>query len=235
METLPGVGAPGELHWFMEPRTLKGKGFETRAGWFVDRRCRVCGADCTVFTDDFANQLHYHGTLYESVARRLCVNTMVVSDKLPYWFKTLWSPGMTGIVLYKRPEASVLSDIRNEGLELSRAMNGWARMYREYLKWADIFCDKVICLAYEDLASRPLEAMQALTREAALPVPEEVVLPTSGYHAIGGNPKAYERTTIKLDERWRIGLTEEQKATIASNQKVQRSLQALEARRMPIP
>jgi hypothetical protein len=234
METLPGVAAPGELHWFREPRTLTGDGFKTRAGWHVDRVCRVCGPSCEVFTGEFAAQHHYPGSLYASVAKRLGVSTMVVSDKLPYWYKTLWRPGMTGIVLYKRPEASVLSDIRNEALELERASRGWARMYGEYLKWADIFCGKVICVAYEDLASRPLETMQALTRKAGLPVPDRISLPKAGYHAIGGNPRAYERMNIKLDERWRTGLTKDQQARITNNSKVRRVLQALEGRRMPI-
>ena len=234
MQALPGVAAPGELHWYREPGTLTGSGFETRAGWYVDRVCRICGSSCEVFTEEFRVRHHYPGSLYESVAKRLGTTTMVVSDKLPYWYKTLWRPGMTGIVLYKRPEASVLSDMHNENLELPRAMNGWAWMYRDYLRWADVFCDKVICVAYEDLAGHPLETMQALTQEAQLPIPDAISLPRNGYHAIGGNPKAYERMTIKLDERWRTGLTAEQKRRIASNSKVQRTLQTLEARRMPI-
>jgi hypothetical protein len=233
MGSLPGVAAPGELHWLLE-RGTKGKGFRTRAGWMVDRHCRVCGPSCSVFTPEFVDKEHHYDKLYGAVAQRLRVSTLVVADKVPVHFKRCGKPGMGGIVLYKRPEAAVLSDMRNEGQELPMAANGWARMYDEYLKWADIFCGKMLCVAYEDLAARPLETMQALTSALELPVPTAVCMASEGYHAIGGNPKAYLHNDIVLDERWRTELTKEQQGRVANDNYVQRVFAMLERRRMRV-
>jgi hypothetical protein len=185
-----------------------------------------------VFSPEFVSEQHHHDSLYERVARRLAVRTLVVADKIPIHYKQCGKPGMAGIVLYKRPEAAVLSDVRNEGQDVMDAARGWASMYDEYVRWADIFCGTVLCVAYEDLAAHPTATMQGITSALALPRPAAACMSSTGYHAIGGNPKAYLRAGITLDERWRTELTEKQQQRIGDDSTVQRVFGMLEKRRM---
>jgi hypothetical protein len=187
-----------------------------------------------VFAPAFTDKGHHYDMLYGEVAQRLRVTTLVVADKVPIHYKRCASPGMGGVVLFKRPEAAVLSDMRNEGQELQQAIVGWCRMYEEYSAWAEIFCGTAVYLAYEDLAARPLETMKNLTAALKLPSPEVIDLSSIKYHAIGGNPKAHQRTDITLDERWRTELTKEQQDHIAGHDRVRRVATMLEQRRMRV-
>jgi len=103
----------------------------TKAGWKVTRRCVRCGPSCPVFTSEFVLDLPPRHLLYQHVARQLGVEALIVSDKMPGTYETYCEErDADGIVMFKRPEAAILSEMVNEKVTLGEAVSNYAKFLR---------------------------------------------------------------------------------------------------------
>ena len=233
LATLDDVAAAGELHWMYDAPAVGG--VETRAGWKVKRQCVCCGADCSVFTRKFVLELPPRRMLYQCVAERLGVGTLVVSDKMPGTYEVYCEAGSAdGIVMFKRPEAAVLSMMVNERSGVREAVNMYANAYEHMSRWAEKFFATALFVSYEDVAIDPFGMVSKLKRELGIPghPPGASAFADGDYHAFGGNPKAHSRTEILLDSRWVDQLTDDQKSEIRGYRKAMSVYRELMERRV---
>jgi hypothetical protein len=218
MAAIDGVGAAGELHWVHDAPLIGD--VKTKAGWPVTRRCVKCGEKCRVFSESFIASPPKKKDLYREVAERMGVDTLVVSDKLTgHYSQCCARNNVDGIVLFKRPEAAALSDMRNEGQTVEQAVAGYAGMYDGMLRWAPQYCRRLLFVNYEELAEDPWGMTEKVRKALGIPgeLPEEKDYAAVEYHAVGGNPKAHKREDISVDDRWKTELSARERGFIANS------------------
>jgi len=210
---LPGVAAPGELHWLFDA-PQRGS-IPTCGQHEVSRCCTVHGDSCPQLGRPWVEQQFDLCFLYERVAKRLKAPTLVVSDK--NWFhyrrSTMHCSREKIIVLFKSPMAYAWSRKRHEGTSIATSLHDWLRVY------VDTIPHQCALVSYERLALQPNEIMGRISRWLGLPgwtkIDPETYLIDQDYHHIGGNPDAKQDKPITVDTGWRNGLDALDKATIS--------------------
>lgn len=197
LDQIPGISAPGELHWLIDnPHGEPGQ-------------CKGCAGPCEVIDNEFKGSGLVDESLYERVAQRLGCDVLVSSDKNTDNFHRFVLPKqMDGIVLFKTPEASLWSNIKHHEASPRKSVEIYSRWYETFLDWAPNFCDRHVFVSYEMLVTFPEAMVKTLCRALALPCPDDFRLVTefkdapAGHH-IGGNGRAFFSDRIFVDEDWR--------------------------------
>ena len=227
LASLPGVATAGELHWLVD--APPDREVATRAGWSVSRRCTLHGDDCPVFTPEFRGNVNPR-TLYHQVRRQMGADTLVSTDKYPGHFERFMKPrAMLGVVLFKHPRAAVTSDVLTNRRVFDVALDLWAADYRLILEWAPRYCARVIWQRYEDFATDPTAALEAVAGELGVRTPPPPHRKLPDCCIIGGNEPARGRGTVgPPDARWRDHLSDEQLSAIDNHAGAQQVLHDLE-------
>jgi len=226
----PKIASVGEIHWLVD--TPPSHMFDQWGASFKQWRpkCMCCygihrhwSGPCPVFGRQ-PNEMVTEGTLYEDVAKAAGCEVLITSDKMPGNFGRFVKPGdMDGIFLFKRPEASVVSDLRHRPISFEEAVSSWLKWNRELETWCQKYCNNFVVVSYERLAYSYREHVRAICRNLSLPefeVPKDVAA-APAWHAIGGNPGAYHRGDVFVDTRWKTELTDERVEKIRANVEIQ--------------
>lgn len=223
---LPGVAAPGELHWLVD--IFPGTTMRTRAGYEVSRACRVHGPDCKRLGEPFVSRLFRPDRLYAEIAKRLGCETLVSSDKGPNYYEALGFEG-SAILLWKTPAQQAASDRRNEGRTIAESLEWWHDLHSKVLDESWRF-DPVFVMSYGRLAADPWKQLALLADRLDLPsVIKTRRLSEIDYCHIGGSPGAQQSTDVKPDMRWAKELAAEEVARIEGDERCSRLAARLES------
>jgi len=218
---LPHVAPIGEVHWLVDVRFLDG--YETtKAGWKVKPQCVLCGPGCKILTDGIVRKCRSNGRPYDIVGAALQCDHLVVTDKRIDIFQRFigWNK-MLGIVLFKDPKRAVASLIKNEDRRLDEAIGVYKKTHEDIIHRGHTFCKDIIYVSYETLASNPTKTLARIAMKLSLPpLRGKAVLPSGGYHFVGGNPSAHKTSEIALDNSWESRLTPDEKFYIDSKKDV---------------
>jgi hypothetical protein len=236
--SVPGVASVGEAKRLYRVHTERGPVSEAS--------CTVCKPpeSCPYFGP--RNKALYQGSLtpenlYLTLLMQLpgC-RTLVVSDKERDVVKKFTKRGAADlVVLFKRPEAAILSKLRNDERWGPQTIDDAAHHYEvEYsdrfggaLEWVDEWARRSYWVSYEQLAMEPDYEFGLLCKAMDLPAPQGLIdLGNIEWHQIGGNIRSLASRWALLDERWRTELTDEQKKEIADYDTTQEVFRKLLAR-----
>jgi hypothetical protein len=235
--SVPGVASVGEAKRLYRIHN------ERRA--IKEASCTVCKPpeSCPYFGP--RNKALYHGPLTtENLYLTLLMQipgcrTLVTSDKERDVIKRFTKRGAADlVVLFKRPEAAILSKLRNDARWGEQTVAHAAHHYEgEYsdryggaLDWVDEWARSSYWVSYEQLAMDPDYEFGLLCQAMDLPAPSFIDFGNIEWHQIGGNIRSLASRWALLDERWRTELTDEQKKEIAGYDSTQEVFRQLLAR-----
>lgn len=211
----PTYASVGEIHWLIDrPRNPGGA-------------CPVCrilrdGKRCPLFGGSWLSHVTA-ASLYMEVAAAAGCAVLVSSDKAPMHYKKFVPEGkMDGVFLYKTPHAMAASALRGHPeVQLEGIIMRWRTWYTRVVSWAEHFCRRLVFVGCEQLADDPQGGIDTICRALELPPIADVVgayAAPPNWHTIGGNVKAYERSGIFVDDRWRTELTAKQIGAIDTDE-----------------
>lgn len=157
-------------------------------------------------------------------------SVLVTSDKSRDEIMKSIHPGVADlVVLFKRPEASVLSKLRNDKgfgpQTVEMALKNYCDEYgldRGALEWVDSWARKSFWVSYEQLAMDPDYEFGMLCKAMDLPRPEGIIdFGNIEWHQVGGNVRSLASRWALLDEKWRSELTIAEQMEVARNDQVQ--------------
>ena len=231
MSSVKGVEGAGELHWLLS--IPHGGTVMTRAGWLISRKCVQCGVNCPVFTEEFLAQRIAPSALYQAVAQKMNARVLVVSDKRPRHYSSMAKSGdIDGIVMFKMPESAVMSDIRRERRSVVQSVTGYVELYKKIIEWAPRFCKRTLYLLYEDLAKKPVTMTKRVLENLGIDGEMAHGYSEIDHHHIGGNPDAHRKKKVVLDDKWKRGLSVEQKNYIKQHKSCQEIYHKLMQKRL---
>jgi hypothetical protein len=206
--TVPGVASPGEVHWLVDDEPMS--------------RCVVCGDGCAVLTPEFRDSLSEE-TLYEQVAARFGVDTLVSSDKTPWQYERFVQPKtMDAVLMVRSPHGIAASELHRQFYQpkesIRRSVLAYMTFYSMIMLWCESFARKTVVLIYEDLCEQPCDLMRALCTELQIPAAKiPLDLSTIEYHQVGGGRHTHEAQAIRLDDRWKKTLAQGQQRWISEH------------------
>jgi len=157
--------------------------------------------------------------VYEAASELTGASVVVDSSKNPGTLKNRWlhDPERFRLLFQVRDGRAVArSQMRRDGSDMATAARDWRRMNINLLAMlASIPRRSILKVRYEDLCSEPDVQLRRISEFAGLETPPEGLdLRKSEAHNIGGNPMRFRKDEreIRLDERWRTDLDEEELA-----------------------
>jgi hypothetical protein len=230
--SLPGVASVGEakrLYHVVSSNAPRNEAY-----------CTVCKRpeDCPHFgpkNDEFYDLIAKINDTRRFYGLLLCdwkpgCSVLVTSDKSRDDIWRFIHPGVADlVVLFKRPEAAVLSKLQNDKRfgpqTVEMALQNYCNEYGQdggALEWVDSWARKSFWVSYEQLAMDPDYEFGMLCRAMDLPQQEGIIdFGNIEWHQIGGNIRSLASRWSLLDEKWRSDLTIAEQREVASNDKVQ--------------
>lgn len=200
-----GVTFAGETHWLTDIGTTTEDAPSAvhdprvaRDDWAV---CRVCGADCQVFTPEFRLALSRDRVgYYGNIARRLGTATLVTSDRnFGHYWKNDPLLRYERVILYKSPHEQVRSflkqNARKLGEEVARAkalgsvdrwLDAWVGNYLAALK-APTSVARRLVIHWEGLVASPQAHLDRALKHLGLAAGPELLEDIRAKHYVGGN------------------------------------------------
>lgn len=224
LASVPGCGAPGELHHLVDvPPKHDGK----------QVTCWKCGPSCSIFDGkrpDIYNGLNDEN-LYSRVAAAMGCEILVSTDKWVHHYRRFVKPKqMDGIVLYKEPGAQLVSDLGHYShLSVEESLNLWVVLNGQILDWAPEFCNRCLVVSYHRLVSDVQRGVATICDALGIDAPVTPFRMESAYHHIYGNPAAHEMTDVVPDERHVRGSREVAEGAVAGRSDLADLLARLDA------
>jgi hypothetical protein len=193
--SLEGCGTVGESHWLVD---------NTSTGAII--YCSHCGPACAYWTEPFRDALKADPTnWYIKLADKLSVDTLISSDKTPFYLDRL-DPRREYdfLVLYKPPELHARSHanvIQRNGaiVEISKYLDYWSTFYERLMKRYPV-SGRVVFVNSQVLYERAGDRILTLAKTLDLPIAgNPLSYWTKVHHAVGGNFNPYSWIHSDLD------------------------------------
>jgi hypothetical protein len=210
---VPGSASPGEIHWLRDNEKMD---------------CRICGPSCSVFTPQFREAQQSDDSLYQNVAERLGVDTLISNDKTAWLYERFVRPQTMDAILMVRSPFGIAASEKHRGIfqpreSTRRSILTFLSHYALVPHWCRDFCRKTIVVMYEDLCAHPQGIVTGVCE--ALELPETTVphdLSAIRFHHVGGGSHTYASRAVVLDERWKQTLNDGEQRAIREHPSVMR-------------
>lgn len=104
------------------------------------------------------------------------------------------------------------SHMRRAGVGMAQAVAAWKAEHRHHrLARLSIPSHRVTTVRYEEFAAHPADVLEGVCEWLGLPYEDSILDLDAERHVVGGNPVRFDasrRSVIRIDERWRQELSE---------------------------
>jgi hypothetical protein len=186
LATGPEVWCGGELHRLVDIEPV------------ADRSCQVHGNTCPVLTPAFLARRDLDlRTVYQELLVLSGKNVIISTDKDPAHYRRFLrlSTENIGIVLFKDPQASFLSQVTTKKLTPTAAIQVYLDLYREVIDWAPRFFSRLAWVDHNSLLARPFNELARLQVKLDLDLRLTGALAVN-YCYVGGNESAHQQTEL---------------------------------------
>jgi len=205
--TAKNAANAGESNWLV-PRL--GEASDDPKLWQGYRdmpQCRLCGAQCEVWTREFRMNLQRDPSdWYAKVAARAGAEVLVTSEKSPVTIRML-DPNLqnTTLVLFKSPLQYWASVQKRpwKTATLRASMTSWSKIYWQFLDEQTYNpAGGIVFLSLDKFQSDPANGVKRLAEKLSLPLDESALKYwDTEQHYIGGNFNVYERVKTAEPEK----------------------------------
>jgi hypothetical protein len=164
------------------------------------------------YRDAIKNKLKLYETILKSWGKKVVIDSSKNIREAIELYRA--KPGSVKIIFLTRDGRGIYLSERRSGSSRAKSIATWRRYYRRALRLVEreLPSDAFLRLKYEDLARNPKTTTKALSKFLNIEYhPQMLNLGENQRHLVNGNDTRFEKErAIKLDERWRLDLSDEE-------------------------